>query len=1017
MVRAFVVSAVALATAALVAACGSEQPAATSGEGSSGFGGSVPSYCATPQEGCPCNVPGTAVECGKVEQRSGDYVTCSAGYRTCGAGTWGPCEGTTLTTKSVAPTLGTLGLAASPSACPDPCDPFCKQYVDTPAGLTLDGGTMTVVDGGLTINPGQTGGGAVSVGFTSNPAGVTNCTPTNRNVVGSGAARSCTPPGLDQCQQDFHCDAFTNTCLWNGGPGYKDPTAGGVDLTIGAPCGDSGNANPAVPLCNRGTGAPLPVGATITLHETTGASPPDACTNLGAPTCTYTMPVPLPPGQCVTLRYCQNTPGAKFVTVNAGIPGQPVASGGPRVAEAAGRCANNSAYSRTDGTPGCGQCTPCNTVITGKVFDPSSTATFQPAASGANNLPLAGVTIFQNAGPLTTLADGVACDTCAALESPYQTGTISGADGSFTLNNVSPGASGTVPITVQSGRWRRKINITSNDLVNGGGIVECAVNPVKDGALRLPRSRAASVDNPGNLQSGVQVDIPKIALVVGDREGLECWMRKIGFSDEMQPRRAAAGGGAARIQLFRTNGARLRDVYGPTCTTANVNTVCNLVANNADRACVQRNDGAGNVYKCEYDPPYNATGGPIRSSTFYTDPNVMNEFTAALLPCDSADIGATPPAAYTSTVRSYLQAGGRMFMDHLTGQEFLMGGGAPLNGVSTWSGAWTTTPAGDPARGVLPILAAPANLNAATTLFYNWMNGVGGLPVVGVGRNLMQSDEPRYGSVNPNTTNTVEWVAGNTTNGWTTPGYTNRNYSLSFSFDTGVNAGSLAVGRDSNAVSCGVAGGTGRVIYNGMHVSQARYTGSPAPVSSAVVYPNNCLGGALSSEEKALEYQFFQLTACELGGAPPPAPPPPPTPLPVVDYYRDFEAPCITGENPIWQYFYWQSVVPTGVTKIEFWAATADTQAALPPPVTYPATPAAATIGVASTTVPTGPLPAPQWGSDADTVDTNLKNDLGVLSKRWLRVYMRFVPDNTTTPYRAPTLSSWRQTYNCMPAE
>lgn len=987
-----------LAVGASVAACGSERPAAGDGTGSS----TVAPVCVTPQDGCPCNDPGASIECGTVERRSGDYVTCSMGYRTCGAGKWGSCNPTSITAKSVS-AIHPATLATTPTACADPCDPYCSQYVDTPAGIAFDGGGMTVVDGGLTINPGAiSGGGLVSVGFTSNPGGVTNCSP-DRNIVGAGASRSCTPPGLGQCQQDFHCDGLTSTCLWSGGLGYKDPGCSSVDLTLGAACGPSGSAAPSLPLCNRGTGT-LPSGATITLHESNGASPPDACTNLGAPTCTYTMPVALTPGQCVTLTYCQNSPGTKFVTVNAGVPGAAYGAGGPAVAEcsdapAGARCQNNGAYMKTDGST-CGLCQTCNTTLTGKVFDPSGTTAIGPAATGANNLPLAGISVFQPSGSLLSFVDGVTCDTCASLQTPYQTGAVTDATGSFTMNGVSPGASGTVPIVVQSGRWRRKINVTSADLVAGGDIVACANNALKDGALRMPRSAGAAADNPTG-QSGVQRDIPKIALVVGDREGLECWVRKIGIADsEIRPRLTA--GNTARVQLFRTSGAGLRDVNGPSCAAPAGVAACTLDTTATERTC----STIGGISKCVYYPDY-TSANQIGSKNFYGTASVMNEFSAALLPCDSDHLEGATYTTWKTNLSSYVGLGGRLFMDHLTGEEFLRNGPAPLSSttqVSTWQN-WA-----DPGNGGLAYAKGwiPTPTTAQST-FGSWMSNVGASPF---GAQTMQSDDPKKHALVPGTA-TIEWIRGRADNAWNA-GHTNGDYSLSFSFETGKSGAATVVGKDSAAVSCGAAGGTGRVIFNGMHVSQARM---PAwPTTSATLFPTSCTTGPLTSEEKSLEYQFFQLTACTIGGAPPPPPPPPPPPLPVVDYYRDYEATCAPGAKPVWQYFFWQSIIPTATTQVQFRAATATTQAALPAPPPG-AAPATVAIGTANTTIPTGPLPAPQWASDAQTVEQNLVAQANVRSQQWLRVYMRFVPDNTTTPYSAPTLSNWRQTYDCVPNE
>src|SRR5581483_111638 len=113
-------------------------------------------------------------------------------------------------------------------------------------------------------------------------------------------------------------------------------------LTIEAPCGPQGSANTNAVVCNRGS-ATLAAGATITFFKTTGPTPPDTCTNLGAPMQTNTLGSALAKGQCASF-VLPNSTGNKYISVNAGLPGGP---GAPAVTEGAGMCANNSAYWRT----------------------------------------------------------------------------------------------------------------------------------------------------------------------------------------------------------------------------------------------------------------------------------------------------------------------------------------------------------------------------------------------------------------------------------------------------------------------------------------------------------------------------------------------------------------------------------------------------------------------------------------------------------------------------------------------
>lgn len=860
-----------------------------------------PDRCSVPDEGCPCAEAeeGDTLDCGSVRDQSGAYVTCEMGTRTCSAGVWTACAGDRVVTKTLSSGVSTRALGA-PQPCPttgagavNPCDPYCHVFDDDPAGIATDGGVETT-DAGLTI-PGASsaadGGGARS--FVGAADGKSLCTPDDRNA-GPGKT-GCSAAPYATCQQDSRCEA--DQCYWNGGPGWFDSAAAEPDLTVGAPCGPAGSAPSTVPICNRG-GAPVPAGATITLHQTTGASPPNGCADLGPPTFSFALPSPLAPGACVSY-LAANSAGAKFVTVNAGSPGP--------VAEAPGRCANNSAYWRTDGEPGCGTCVTCDTRITGKVYDPSGVS---PTVN-ANDLPLAGVSVFQPSGALKGLTDGVACDSCSSLESPFIAKTATDAAGSFTLTGVAPGP--TTRVVVQSGRWRREVTMN---------VPACQTTAVSNGTLRMPQSRAEG-------------DIPKMALVLGDQESLECMLRRVGIAEsEIKPR---AAGQAARIQLWQTNGMK---------TTPTAPHVTGLV------------DSA----------------------------SILGEYTAILWDCDG---GNQRPSGYsnvsTTTQRNNLQAytnvGGRMFMNHWPG-DLVRFGPTPNSAVTTWE---PPTDPGGPKRGKV------LQSSAAQKLFHEWLEHTAGA-MTDYGASFLRVDQPRKHALVPDPARTVEWIRGQSNDNWAAS--PSGNMSFSFSFETPV-----------GAASCGVPGGRGRVIYNGMHVSGARHTGGGYP--GGKTFPSQCnLTQKLTPEEKALVYQLFQLTACELGGEPPP---PAPTPLPTAYFTRDYEGVCAPGEYPVWQHLYWRADVPPG-TSIEFRAATSDDPSTLPaaPPPDAPATVAA---GSATATVL-----APAWARDAETVSAHLASDPpgpAQRSERFLRLYMTFNPLIDL----APTLTEWRMTYSCVPGE
>ncbi|MBK6462861.1 MAG: fibro-slime domain-containing protein [Myxococcales bacterium] len=129
---------------------------------------------------------------------------------------------------------------------------------------------------------------------------------------------------------------------------------------------------------------------------------------------------------------------------------------------------------------------------------------------------------------------------------------------------------------------------------------------------------------------------------------------------------------------------------------------------------------------------------------------------------------------------------------------------------------------------------------------------------------------------------------------------------------------------------------------------------------------------------------------------------------------RDYAATCPPGHVAKWQLFQWRAAVPSG-GKIDFRAATAATQAALPP---GPG-PAPLTVGIGTADAVNSPLLGPVlWRNEVDgfaqpvPVSQSLRTEAGVGSQSWLRVYMSF-----TTGAGSPRLDEWRQLYDCAPDE
>ena len=147
----------ALASAALLLGCGSDpdkNPGTAPGPDTTGP--SIENRCQAPNAGCPCDEEGAVTDCGSVKEVHDDYVTCSAGTRTCLDGSWSECTGERLTLKSIQRTPGggyRLAGEGAQQKCPtgfDACDPYCNLTNDTPAGVNA-GPAFTASPTGLTL--------------------------------------------------------------------------------------------------------------------------------------------------------------------------------------------------------------------------------------------------------------------------------------------------------------------------------------------------------------------------------------------------------------------------------------------------------------------------------------------------------------------------------------------------------------------------------------------------------------------------------------------------------------------------------------------------------------------------------------------------------------------------------------------------------------------------------------------------------------------------------------------------
>ncbi len=187
------------------------------------------------------------------------------------------------------------------------------------------------------------------------------------------------------------------------------------------------------------------------------------------------------------------------------------------------------------------------TTVSGIIRDPA----------GKN--PLYNITVYVNNKPVADFIDGPSCDPCdpktgtSLLSGQPIAVTKTDTFGKFTLG-AAGGVGGDVPagdnipLVIQVGRWRRQITIAH--------VEACKDNPQTDmNLLRLPKMQAE-----GHL--------PKMALTTGEKDAMECLLRKVGIDDsEFTPEAGTgriniyAGGGGATSYATLNNAATFTSVH------------------------------------------------------------------------------------------------------------------------------------------------------------------------------------------------------------------------------------------------------------------------------------------------------------------------------------------------------------------------------------------------------------------------------------------------------------------------
>ena len=248
------------------------------------------------------------------------------------------------------------------------------------------------------------------------------------------------------------------------------------------------------------------------------------------------------------------------------------------------------------------------TTLSGTVYDP------------ADQVPLYNVAVYVPNAPLSPLTHGATCDQCGAtLSGDPLVSTLTDAAGHFVLENVPVDSN--IPLVMQVGKWRRRINIPN--------VTACVDNPIND----KTQTRLATKPQ----ETSPDDDIPFIALTTGGADALECLPLKIGI-DPGQFTNTAGGG---RVNIYNGNGgAQL---------TSTTTSATNFWANNG------------------------ATGT-----------NPLSAYDMVMLGCEGGTFPNEKPSGALQAMQDYANIGGRVFGTHYH-YYWIESSAAPWPNTATWN--------------------------------------------------------------------------------------------------------------------------------------------------------------------------------------------------------------------------------------------------------------------------------------------------------------------------------------------
>ena len=721
-------------------------------------GGGGPSRCGI-EDGSSCT-PKTCKElgfnCGPQGDGCGGTVKCGScsGGETCGGG-------------------GKPGVCGSSDG--GPCTPNTCASLNVNCGLQSNGCGGTL-DCGSCNPPATCGGGGPSL------CGVPDsgtCTP----LTCTGLGFNCGPAG-DGCGNTLEC----GTCS-----GSQTCGGGGVAGVCGSPsctpvtCAAQGfNCGPT----GDGCGNILDCGTCTAPQVCGGGGAPNVCGS-----------IPCVPTTCAALGLtCGPASDGCGNELQCGTCTAPQACGGggtPGVCGCTGTCA---------AVPICP--TGMTTTITGNVYDP------------ADLHPLYNVVVYipnDTSDPALTspFSAGITCDQCggATAAGDPLVSTSTAVDGSFTLSNIPVG--GGIPLVIQSGRWRREFTVTVTNRCGPNAVSASNTTPsqwLSSGTPAMPSDGHLTM--PPNSTLG---DIPRIAILSGAFDMVECELRKIGIDDSEFVNPGAWGTGN-HVQFYQ---ADMQNNPGDTYYGYPTQWGTGAVINGSTPNQAQL---------------FGSSGGT---------PNI-NQYDLVILECEGYEQDQS--TAYQNAIATYTNAGGRIFSSDFAYAWLYQNGGFP--GVANWDVG--QNPSGSQETAYIDMVSNPVG-----SVFQQWLDQPAvNVPGASAGDFAL---DPVFHNSNGVAGNTQQWLYWN--NGSEQP--------IHFTFNTPVSTPTNTCGRVTFSDWHTQSGLISR--YNPT-CSPCWYSGTEYLCCSnyddwnSYTFPAECeqsgFPAAMTDQETILEFMLFDLTAC-----------------------------------------------------------------------------------------------------------------------------------------------------------